>query len=63
MPIAPGSLATAKHRAIDLWRRNKRLVREHEELGRALEIRHETVRQISQARSMMKAQPLRRGPR
>src|ERR1700719_3165990 len=29
-------MATAKHRAIDLWRRNKRLERKREELGREL---------------------------
>ena len=32
-------MATAKHRAIDLWRRNTRLERRHEELGRELEIK------------------------
>src|SRR3989449_11381540 len=31
-------MSTAKHRAIDLWRRNTRLERKHEELGRELEI-------------------------
>jgi len=36
VPRNPGAwlMATAKHRAIDLWRRNKRLERKHEELGR-----------------------------
>src|SRR5438132_104218 len=31
-------MSTAKHRAIELWRRNTRLERRHEELGRELEI-------------------------
>src|SRR3954470_22024574 len=36
IPDNPGGwlMATAKHRAIDLLRRNKRLERKHEELGR-----------------------------
>src|SRR5206468_2132926 len=33
--------ATAKHRAIDFWRRNKRLERKHEELGQELKARQE----------------------
>jgi RNA polymerase sigma factor (sigma-70 family) len=39
VPDNPGAwlMATAKHRAIDLLRRNKRLERKHEELGRRLE--------------------------
>ena len=39
IPDNPGAwlMATAKHRAIDLWRRNKLLERKHQELGRALE--------------------------
>ncbi len=39
VPRNPGAwlMATAKHRAIDLFRRNKRLERKHEELGRDLE--------------------------
>src|SRR5688572_24031730 len=39
VPDNPGAwlMATAKHRAIDLVRRNKRLERKHEELGRRLE--------------------------
>src|SRR5271155_4204418 len=38
VPDNPGAwlMATAKHRAIDLLRRNKRLERKHEELGRQL---------------------------
>jgi RNA polymerase sigma factor (sigma-70 family) len=38
VPHNPGAwlMATAKHRAIDLLRRNKRLDRKHEELGREL---------------------------
>jgi RNA polymerase sigma factor (sigma-70 family) len=39
VPRNPGAwlMATAKHRAIDLWRRNKRLERKHEEIGYELE--------------------------
>jgi RNA polymerase sigma factor (sigma-70 family) len=39
VPRNPGAwlMATAKHRAIDLWRRNKRLDRKHEQLGYELE--------------------------
>src|SRR5205823_7352055 len=39
VPQNPGAwlMATAKHRAIDLVRRNKRLERKHEQLGRELE--------------------------
>ncbi len=39
MPRNPGAwlMATAKHRAIDHWRRNKRLERKHEQLGHELE--------------------------
>src|SRR4030088_2273357 len=38
VPDNPGAwlMATAKHRAIDLFRRNKRLERKHEELGREI---------------------------
>jgi RNA polymerase sigma factor (sigma-70 family) len=43
IPDNPGAwlMATAKHRAIDLWRRNKLLERKHEELGRELELQQE----------------------
>ena len=43
VPDNPGAwlMATAKHRAIDLIRRGKRLERKHEELGRELDIRQE----------------------
>jgi RNA polymerase sigma factor (sigma-70 family) len=39
VPANPGAwlMATAKHRAIDLLRRNARLERKHEELGRAID--------------------------
>ena len=39
----PGAwlMATAKHRAIDLWRRNKLLERKHQEFGRELEAQQE----------------------
>jgi RNA polymerase sigma factor (sigma-70 family) len=45
VPRNPGAwlMATAKHRAIDLLRRNKRLERRHEELGRDIETRQETA--------------------
>lgn len=41
VPDKPGAwlMATAKHRAIDFFRRNQLLVRKHEELGRDVEIR------------------------
>ena len=43
VPDNPGAwlMATAKHRANDLWRRNKLVERKHEELGRELEARQE----------------------
>src|SRR5260370_25429346 len=43
IPDNPGAwlMAAAKHRAIDLWRRNKRLERKHEELGRELQAKQE----------------------
>jgi RNA polymerase sigma factor (sigma-70 family) len=43
IPDNPGAwlMATAKHRAIDLWRRNKRLERKHEELERELQAQQE----------------------
>src|SRR6266581_27187 len=43
VPDNPGAwlMATAKHRAIDLFRRNERLERKQEELGRDLELRQE----------------------
>ncbi len=43
VPDNPGAwlMATGKHRAIDLLRRNKRLERKHEELGRELEAQQE----------------------
>jgi RNA polymerase sigma factor (sigma-70 family) len=39
IPDNPGAwlMATAKHRAIDMWRRNKLLERKHEELGHELD--------------------------
>src|SRR6059036_79674 len=45
VPDNPGAwlMATAKHRAIDQLRRNTRLERKHEELGRELETRQETA--------------------
>jgi RNA polymerase sigma factor (sigma-70 family) len=43
VPRNPGAwlMATAKHRAIDVLRRNKRLERKHEELGREMDARME----------------------
>src|SRR5712672_1608712 len=43
IPDNPGAwlMSTAKHRAIDYWRRNKLLERKHEELGRELEMQQE----------------------
>jgi RNA polymerase sigma-70 factor (ECF subfamily) len=43
VPDNPGAwlMATAKRRAIDLFRRNKRLKRKYEEIGRALEAKQE----------------------
>jgi RNA polymerase sigma factor (sigma-70 family) len=43
VPDNPGAwlMATAKHRAIDVFRRNKRLERKHVEIGRELEARQE----------------------
>jgi len=45
VPDNPGAwlMATAKHRAIDLFRRNKLLQRKHEELGRELKTQQETA--------------------
>ncbi len=44
MPDNPGAwlMATAKRRAIDLFRRNSTLARKHEELGRELQTRQQT---------------------
>jgi RNA polymerase sigma factor (sigma-70 family) len=43
IPENPGAwlMAAAKHRAIDMFRRNKRLERKHEELGRELQAQQE----------------------
>ena len=43
VPDNPGAwlMATAKHRAIDHWRRHKLLERKHEELGREIEVQQE----------------------
>jgi len=45
IPDNPGAwlMSTAKHRAIDHWRRNKLLERKHEELGRELEMQEMAV--------------------
>jgi RNA polymerase sigma-70 factor, ECF subfamily len=45
VPRNPGAwlMATAKHRAIDHWRRNKLLERKHEELGYTLESEQEAA--------------------
>src|SRR6267154_1555432 len=51
VPDNPGAwlMAAAKHRAIDYFRRNTRLGRKHEELGRELD-----ARQMSAGEVMMK---------
>ena len=51
VPDNPGAwlMATAKHRAIDYFRRNKLLDRKHEELGRELEVRQEAVPDLDAA--------------
>src|SRR5579864_2077323 len=43
IPDNPGAwlMATAKHHAIDLLRRNKRLEQKHEELSRELQVRQD----------------------
>jgi RNA polymerase sigma factor (sigma-70 family) len=45
VPDNPGAwlMATAKHRAIDVLRRQERLERKHEQIGRELEIRPDTA--------------------
>jgi predicted RNA polymerase sigma factor len=45
IPDNPGAwlMATAKHRAIDLWRRKERLDRKNEEIGRDLEAQQALV--------------------
>jgi RNA polymerase sigma factor (sigma-70 family) len=45
VPDNPGAwlMATAKHRAIDLLRRSKRLERKHEEVGHEMEVQRETA--------------------
>ena len=51
IPDKPGAwlLATAKHRAIDAMRRNKRVERKHEELGRELEAERAEQRDLDTA--------------
>jgi RNA polymerase sigma factor (sigma-70 family) len=51
VPDNPGAwlMAAAKHRAIDLFRRNQRLERKHEEIGRELEAREMTVPDLDTA--------------
>src|SRR5213594_1348613 len=51
VPDNPGAwlMATAKHRAIDLFRRKKLLDRKHEELGRELEVKQETAPDLDAA--------------
>src|SRR5437868_10957735 len=45
VPEKPGAwlMATAKHRAIDMFRRNALLERKHQELGREMETRQENA--------------------
>jgi RNA polymerase sigma factor (sigma-70 family) len=51
IPDNPGAwlMGTAKHRAIDFFRRNKRLERKHEELGHELESRQNTAPDLDAA--------------
>jgi RNA polymerase sigma factor (sigma-70 family) len=52
VPDNPGAwlMATAKHRAIDFFRRRKRLERKHEEIGRELErAQHDPAADLDQA--------------
>jgi RNA polymerase sigma-70 factor, ECF subfamily len=51
IPDNPGAwlMATAKRRAIDLWRRNKLLERKHQELGRELETQEMAVPDLDAA--------------
>ena len=51
IPDNPGAwlMATAKHRAIDLLRRNKRVERKHEELGHDLEARQQMAPDLDTA--------------
>src|SRR2546430_7492298 len=51
IPENPGAwlMATAKHRAIDLFRRDRMLARKHEELGRELEVRQESAVEVLDA--------------
>jgi RNA polymerase sigma factor (sigma-70 family) len=51
VPDNPGAwlMATAKHRAIDYFRRNTRLVRKHEELGRDLGAKERAVPDLDSA--------------
>jgi RNA polymerase sigma factor (sigma-70 family) len=48
VPDNPGAwlMATAKHRAIDYFRRNTRIERKHEELGRELDARQMSMGQV-----------------
>ena len=51
VPANPGAwlMATAKHRAIDLFRRRRMLERKHEELGHEIEVRRETAPDLDAA--------------
>ena len=51
VPDNPGAwlMASAKHRAIDLFRRNRRLDHKHEELRREFEVRQEAVPDLDTA--------------
>ena len=51
IPVNPGAwlMATAKHRAVDLWRRNKRLERKYEELGHELDAEQDITAEIDAA--------------
>ena len=62
IPDNPGAwlMAAAKNRAIDLWRRNKRLELKHAELGRELQAQQEmAVPSFEAALDDVPAQPLK----
>src|SRR5436305_7082925 len=51
IPDNPGAwlMATAKHRAIDMFRRNRRLEEKHEELGREVQAQEMAVPDLNSA--------------
>ena len=57
IPDNPGAwlMATAKHRAMDHFRRNKLLERKHQELGRELNSQQESSRTVKERRRRLYA--------